>query len=249
MAAGVVQLRPIDGSHFKHAVEKSDTGLFVHLRALRQRGGHAEVVQLEHFCAALGTDARDLRSMDLSKILGKHELPEAAGESLLDAEYRAFPGMTQRHGAVLHFGAQRGLQLFIGQVQRQRRSRTGQNGEAVEQQLHAVFSAGFGAQQARCADTVACGKLAQIIIRTHLLVVHGLNEITPGAQHHECDAAKLPDVVNARLEGDFLPGGGQQLCGGRTVPDLIAFDLHDLHHLFFSFCKSHNSSGRPEKLF
>ena len=157
--------------------------------------------------------------------------------------------MTQRHGAVLHFGAQRGLQLFIGQVQRQRRSRTGQNGEAVEQQLHAVFSAGFGAQQARCADTVACGKLAQIIIRTHLLVVHGLNEITPGAQHHECDAAKLPDVVNARLEGDFLPGGGQQLCGGRTVPDLIAFDLHDLHHLFFSFCKSHNSSGRPEKLF
>ena len=47
-----VYKRQIDGSHFKHAVEKSDTGLFVHLRALRQRGGHAEVVQLEHFCAA-----------------------------------------------------------------------------------------------------------------------------------------------------------------------------------------------------
>src|SRR3979411_664161 len=65
VAGSVVGFGPEDGSHLEHPLVDADHDLLVELRALRQVGGSAEIVDPEHVGAALRGRPNQLRCLYL----------------------------------------------------------------------------------------------------------------------------------------------------------------------------------------
>lgn len=68
-------LRSKDGPNFKDPAEVcGDCHLLVQLGGLRQAGGLAQVLQVEHRGAPLAASGDELRGVDLDEALGEEEL-------------------------------------------------------------------------------------------------------------------------------------------------------------------------------
>src|SRR6266542_6945237 len=107
MPGRVVLLRPEDRPDLEHALVNADHELLVELRALREEGLLAEVLELEQVRASLGADGDDLGRPDLGEAVSAEEAAESRRERRLDAEDCALARVPKRDRAPVQLLGQR----------------------------------------------------------------------------------------------------------------------------------------------
>ena len=75
--------------------------------------GFAEVIELEYVCSAFRAREIDFRRMNFCKILARKIFSETALNTLLNFEYSAFFGVSERYGTVVEIYVKVAYDLFF----------------------------------------------------------------------------------------------------------------------------------------
>jgi hypothetical protein len=214
VADGVVGLGPEGRAGLVDPLEHPDHDLLVELRALRQVGRPAEVVEREDVRAALGRGADDLRRLDLGVAEPVERRAEAGQRCGGDGQTGADARVPQRDGGVVEQRGERRLELAAAHLERRRTGRGAEDGDGGPVQLDAARCLVRGDDGPGHLDDGL--RLEGGDGRTDLLVVdHDLGDAPGVAEQQERHLGEVSLVVHPAGDGHLLA----DVLGERLRPD------------------------------
>ena len=205
MPDGVVRLRAEDRPHLVDALEDPDQLLLVELRALREVGRPAEVVDGKDVGTRLGRRLDELRRRDLREVETVEGRAETAERRSGQFPLRPLGGVPPQHRGVVEQGRQGDIERGAPQLRGRRHRRLGERLDRCLSDLDATGRLGVCRSPTDDTDSRLLGRHRGAGRQDDL------RESAAVPDDEEGDARQLTTPVHPPLEGDARAGlgGGQ----------------------------------------